>query len=188
MAAFGREMHCHCSVSEREKGVRALFASGILPLFDTSEPSPQTVVVLCFNEMDHLSYQQIRSPFLCLLSSGTLPRSSLCRNETNISDSGELDRTLLSLSCGKPGTRILIKEPKGKDVRPSDTFRFDENFSNKLFRIKINTIQVPCPPPPFIFLDHSSSQLKETVEEVEKTKEEVFRDRQYEVTPPLCLL
>jgi hypothetical protein len=129
------------------------------------------------------------------------PLSLRCvrRNDTGITDSGELDRTLLSLSCGKPGTRILIKEPKSKEVHPSDTFRFDENYSNKLFRIKINTIQVPLLSPSAAAalslsssllspaLCHSlmspllSPQLKETVEEVEKTREEVFRDRQYEV-------
>lgn len=73
---------------------------------------------------------------------------SATSNETNITDEGELQRTLLSLACGKPGTRILIKEPKGKEINPScDIFQFDENFTNKLYRIKINTIQVSSPPP-----------------------------------------
>jgi hypothetical protein len=193
MAALHREMHRNRSVPKREEGVRALIASGIpscpapLLLRRHLPPPSQTVVVMCFNQMDQLSYQQIRSspslpPSLLLTP---LPSLWLRRNETNISDSGELDRTLLSLSCGKPGTRILIKEPKGKDVRPSDTFRFDENYSNKLFRIKINTIQVPLllsRPPAYLSPPPPPLQLKETVEEVEKTREEVFRDRQYEVS------
>ncbi len=29
----------------------------------------------------------------------------------------ELRRTLQSLACGKPGTRALLKHPKGRDVR-----------------------------------------------------------------------
>ena len=49
-------------------------------------------------------------------------------------------------------------------MEPNDQFIFNEEFTNKLFRIKINTIQ-----------------LKETAEEVERTHEEVFRDRQYQV-------
>jgi hypothetical protein len=49
---------------------------------------------------------------------------------------------LQSLACGIIGTRVLTKEPKGKDVEPSDAFWFNADFTNKLFRIKINTIQV----------------------------------------------
>jgi len=105
----------------------------------------QTVVLLSFNKSNQLTYQEIR-------------------NVTGIADEGELSRALLSLACGKVGTRVLCKEPKGKDVSPNDLFTFEDNFTNKLFRIKINAIQ-----------------LKETSEEIEKTKEEVFRDRQYEV-------
>jgi hypothetical protein len=60
--------------------------------------------------------------------------------------------------------RVLVKEPKGKDVEANDVFKVNHDFTHKLFRIKINTIQ-----------------LKETVEEVEKTHEGVFRDRQLQV-------
>jgi cullin-4 len=49
-------------------------------------------------------------------------------------------------------------------VLPGDLFSMNKEFTNKLYRIKINTIQ-----------------LKETTEETEKTHEEVFRDRQYQV-------
>ena len=41
---------------------------------------------------------------------------------------------------------------------------FNADFTNKLYRIKINSIQ-----------------LKETIEETERTHEEIFRDRQYQV-------
>jgi cullin-4 len=40
------------------------------------------------------------------------------------------------------GTRALTKEPKGKDVNDQDVFYYNGDFTNKLFRIKINTIQV----------------------------------------------
>jgi hypothetical protein len=63
--------------------------------------------------------------------------------------------------------RVLQKEPKGKDVGDGDVFHLNKDFTHKLYRIRINTIQ-----------------LKETVEENEKTHEAVFRDRQYQVRPP----
>ena len=85
------------------------------------------------------------------------------RAATGIEDS-ELRRTLQSLANGQIGTRVITKEPKGKDVLDGDVFHFNEDFTNKLFRIKINTIQ-----------------LKETAEEHEKTHEDVFRDREYQV-------
>ena len=82
---------------------------------------------------------------------------------TGVED-GELRRTLQSLASGMPGTRVLTKEPKGRDVLDADIFVYNADFVNKLFRIKVNQIQ-----------------LRETEEEVERTHEEVFRDRQYQV-------
>lgn len=58
---------------------------------------------------------------------------------TAIEDS-ELGRTLQSLACGK--SRVLNKAPKGKEVEPSDRFSFNADFKAKLFRIKINQIQM----------------------------------------------
>lgn len=45
-----------------------------------------------------------------------------------------------SLACGK--ARVLIKNPKGKDVEDGDKFIFNGDFKHKLFRIKINQIQM----------------------------------------------
>ena len=104
----------------------------------------QTRVLLCFNTKSSMSFLDIKV-------------------ETGIIGD-ELRRVLQSLACGKIGTRVLIKEPKGKDVGDSDEFRVDMAFHHKQFRIKINTIQ-----------------MKETAEEIEKTHEEVFRERQYQV-------
>ena len=53
---------------------------------------------------------------------------------------GELRRTLQSLACGK--ARVLAKTPRGRDVRDADHFAFNNEFTNKLFRIKINQIQM----------------------------------------------
>jgi len=104
----------------------------------------QALVLKCFNRADRLSFLEIR-------------------DATGL-DTEELKRTLQSVACGMLGTRVLTKDPKGKDVNDTDHFWFNSDFTNKFFRIKINTIQ-----------------LKETSEEVEKTNEEVFRDREYQV-------
>lgn len=52
----------------------------------------------------------------------------------------QLKRTLQSLACGK--ARVLHKTPKGKEVEPSDIFTFAEDFKHKLYRIKVNKIQM----------------------------------------------
>ncbi|KAI1426001.1 ubiquitin ligase subunit CulD [Xylaria sp. FL1777] len=102
----------------------------------------QAVVLTIFNQTDiPLSYQQISE------------RSGL--------GGQDLDRTLQSLACGK--FRVLAKDPRGKDVNPTDTFVVNKSFSDPKFRIKINQIQ-----------------LKETKEENKETHERVARDRQFE--------
>ncbi|OLL25995.1 Cullin-4 [Neolecta irregularis DAH-3] len=80
---------------------------------------------------------------------------------TSLADQ-ELIRTMQSLSCGK--FRILTKSPKGKEVKPDDTFQLNESFTDKQFRIKINQIQ-----------------LKETKEENEAAHKEVEQNRTYEM-------
>lgn len=77
-------------------------------------------------------------------------------------DSKDLKVTLQSLACGK--TKVLLKNPKGRDVADTDDFVFNSKFESKQLRIKINSIQ-----------------LKETQEENDKTTESVFQDRQYQV-------
>ncbi|NWV45304.1 CUL4A protein, partial [Daphoenositta chrysoptera] len=102
----------------------------------------QTLVLLMFNEGDEFSFEEIKMA-------------------TGVEDS-ELRRTLQSLACGK--ARVLIKNPKGKEVEDGDKFIFNGDFKHKLFRIKINQIQ-----------------MKETVEEQVSTTERVFQDRQYQI-------
>ncbi|NWV31807.1 CUL4A protein, partial [Grantiella picta] len=102
----------------------------------------QTLVLLMFNEGDEFSFEEIKMA-------------------TGVEDS-ELRRTLQSLACGK--ARVLIKNPKGKDVEDGDKFIFNGDFKHKLFRIKINQIQ-----------------MKESVEEQVSTTERVFQDRQYQI-------
>jgi len=80
---------------------------------------------------------------------------------TGIED-GEMRRTLQSLACGK--ARVMTKIPKGKDINDGDKFVFNKDFTNALFKIKINQIQ-----------------LKETNDEQKATEERVFQDRQYQI-------
>uniref|UniRef100_A0A8D2D937 Cullin family profile domain-containing protein n=1 Tax=Sciurus vulgaris TaxID=55149 RepID=A0A8D2D937_SCIVU len=102
----------------------------------------QTLVLLMFNEGEEFSLEEIKQA-------------------PGIED-GELRRTLQSLACGK--ARVLAKNPKGKDIEDGDKFICNDDFKHKLFRIKINQIQ-----------------MKETVEEQASTTERVFQDRQYQI-------
>jgi cullin 4 len=47
---------------------------------------------------------------------------------------------LQSLACGK--ARVLTKSPKSREVENKDKFKFNNEFTAKLFRIKINSIQM----------------------------------------------
>ncbi|XP_043818471.1 cullin-4B [Dromiciops gliroides] len=102
----------------------------------------QTLMLLMFNDGEEFSVEDIKQA-------------------TGIED-GELRRTLQSLACGK--ARVLTKNPKGKDVEDGDKFTCNDDFRHKLFRIKINQIQ-----------------MRETVEEQASTTERVFQDRQYHI-------
>ena len=102
----------------------------------------QAVVLMLFNEQTTLSYGEIR-------------------DQTNI-PKAELDRTLQSLACGK--ARVLLKTPRGREVDESDSFAFNDTFTEKLFRIRVNQIQ-----------------SRETPEENKETNEKVMLDRQYQI-------
>ncbi|KAF9348817.1 Cullin-3 [Mortierella sp. AD094] len=70
-----------------------------------------------------------------------------------------LKRTLQSVACGK--FKILIKEPKSRDISETDSFRFNSAFTEKLSRIKIQTIASKV---------ESAAELKETQEKVEDAR------------------
>lgn len=104
----------------------------------------QAVVLLLFNALppgEKLSYVDIRT-------------------QTGLNDQ-ELKRTLQSLACGQIPTRVLRKQPQGKDVNDDDEFMFNDNFKNERHRIRINQIQ-----------------MKETAEEQKSTEQRVFLDRE----------
>jgi len=37
---------------------------------------------------------------------------------------------------------VLLKEPAGSDITPQDVFRFNAGFTSRLYRVKINTLQM----------------------------------------------
>jgi cullin-4 len=86
-------------------------------------------------------------------------------------DDSDLRRTLQSLACGMLGSRVLTKDPKGKDVNDDDRFSVAKDFSSKMFRINIKVI-VP---------------REVADEDAQRTHDEVFRDRQYVFCPMLFL-
>ncbi|CAD5233250.1 unnamed protein product [Bursaphelenchus xylophilus] len=102
----------------------------------------QALVLLKFNEKLKVSYKEIEKA-------------------TQIEES-ELKRTLQSLACGK--MRVLLKEPKGKDIGNDDEFVFNENFNDRLYRIRISQVM-----------------MKETESEHRQTEEQVNQDRQYQI-------
>src|SRR5690606_9531293 len=80
--------------------------------------------------------------------------------DTGIDDKDELKRNILSLLKHK----ILIKDPRTKTIESSDTFKINNDFKSKLYRITVNKIQ-----------------MKETTKENVKTVEDVIVDRQYQI-------
>lgn len=124
----------HCQLKARfAKGVKELVVSGF-----------QAIILLLFNDVpdgESLSYERIKSA-------------------TNLPDA-EVKRTLQSLACAK--FKVLTKSPKGRDVNETDSFTYNEKFTDSRFRVKINQIQ-----------------LKETKEENKATHKRVAEDRHYE--------
>lgn len=124
----------HCAI-------KATFATGTKELLVSAY---QAVVLMMFNSLPNdgfLAYEQI--------ATGTGLQG------------GDLDRTLQSLACGK--ARVLTKHPKGREVKPTDTFTFNKTFTDPKYRVKINQIQ-----------------LKETKEENKATHERIAQDRRFE--------
>ncbi|KAG0053070.1 Cullin-3 [Gryganskiella cystojenkinii] len=70
-----------------------------------------------------------------------------------------LKRTLQSVACGK--FKILIKEPKSKEINDTDTFKFNAAFTDKLSRIKIQTVASKV---------ETAIELKETQEKVDDSR------------------
>ena len=60
------------------------------------------------------------------------------KNETDIPER-DLARSLQSLALGKITQRVLSKDPKTRDIEPDHVFTVNDQFTSKLFRVKIQT-------------------------------------------------
>ncbi|KAG9206566.1 Cullin-3 [Epicoccum nigrum] len=85
-------------------------------------PTYGMVILLLFNDLpadQHLTFEEIQA-------------------QTNI-PAPDLIRNLQSLAVA-PKTRILVKEPMSKDVKPTDKFFFNDGFNGKFVKIKVGVI------------------------------------------------
>lgn len=99
----------------------------------------QALVLLLFNKADALSMERI-----CEMAG--LPI-------------GVLGKEVLQI-CAK--CKILTKDSKGKEISGNEIIKFNPNFTHKLYKIVINSLQI-----------------KETKIEVQQTIEKVMSERQY---------
>ena len=86
------------------------------------------------------------------------------------------------MACGK--ARVITKIPKSREVDEKDKFQFNSEFTNKLFRIKINQIQMK-ETVSFRFLNWREHNIQYEcllqTEEQKATEERVYQDRQYQI-------
>ncbi|XP_054282232.1 cullin-3-like [Macrosteles quadrilineatus] len=80
----------------------------------------QMCILMLFNNRDKLTYEELQ-------------------NETDIPER-DLVRALQSLALGKASQRILIKNPKSKEMDASHVFYVNDTFTSKLHRVKIQTV------------------------------------------------
>ncbi|XP_071839124.1 cullin-3-like [Apostichopus japonicus] len=80
----------------------------------------QMCILMLFNTREQWTYEEISQ-------------------ETDIPNK-DLIRALQSLALGKPTQRILVKEPKGKEIENSHIFTVNDQFTSKLYRVKIQTV------------------------------------------------
>jgi cullin 3 len=100
-------------------------------------------ILLLFNDTDTLSFKEIQAAL-----------------ELNEND---LKRNLQSLACAK--YKILIKNPKGRDVEEGDTFTFNSAFSAPLTKLKIQMVATKV----------------ENEQESQETQEKVEEDRKHQI-------
>jgi cullin 3 len=105
----------------------------------------QMCILVLFNNRDRLSYEEIQS-------------------ETDIPEK-DLIRALQSLAMGKASQRILIKQPKTKEIEQSHVFFVNDSFTSKLHRVKIQTV----------------AAKGESEPERKETRSKVDEDRKHEI-------
>lgn len=81
----------------------------------------QMTILMLFNNREKYTFEEIQQ-------------------ETDIPER-ELVRALQSLACGKPTQRVLTKEPKSKEIENGHIFTVNDQFTSKLHRVKIQTVQ-----------------------------------------------
>ena len=117
-------------------------ASGKKP-YELIVATYQALILLLFNEDEELTLERIEE-------ASRLPQQ-------------ELKRHLQSLACGK--IKVLLKEPKSRDVNPGDKFKVNDGFQANQYRIKIPTIAL--------------KQQTEREEEAKDAMERVDEDRKH---------
>lgn len=112
----GRRLTWQASLGTAEIVGRFGGGSRVVDLYSVSAYS--MCILMLFNEKDCLSYREIEQA-------------------THIPEK-ELIRHLQSLSLGKH--RVLRKEPREKEVKPDDKFHFNNDFTSRNRRIKMQVI------------------------------------------------
>lgn len=106
----------------------------------------QMCVLMLFNNREKWTYEEIRS-------------------ETDVPEK-DLLRAIQSLAVGKIAQRILHKEPKNKEIEPSHVFTVNDQFTSKLYRVKIQTV---------------AASKGEAEPERKETRTKVDEDRKHEI-------
>uniref|UniRef100_X2AMG5 Cullin family profile domain-containing protein n=1 Tax=Capitella teleta TaxID=283909 RepID=X2AMG5_CAPTE len=105
----------------------------------------QMVILMLFNNRDHWTYEEMK-------------------NESDIPER-DLMRAVQSLALGKHTQRVLMKEPKSKEIEGSHVFMVNEQFTSKLHRVKIQT----------------GAAKGESEPERKETRNKVEEDRKHEI-------
>ncbi|KAI1285963.1 Cullin-3 [Halotydeus destructor] len=107
--------------------------------------SHQMCILMLFNNRDRFTYEELAS-------------------ETDI-PAKDLTRALQSLALGKPTQRILLKNPKTKDIENNHVFIVNDSFTSKLHRVKIQAV----------------TAKGESEPERKETRSKVDEDRKHEI-------
>lgn len=105
-----------------DANIRARFPKSRHPIHDVECSTYSMMVLMLFNELPAdatLSLEEIEA-------------------KTNI-PLDDLKRNLQSLAVA-PKTRFLVKEPMSRDIHPGDKFRYNEEFTSKVMRIKVGVV------------------------------------------------
>ncbi|KAK2182303.1 hypothetical protein NP493_360g02053 [Ridgeia piscesae] len=107
------------------------------------------VILMLFNHKDKWTYEEVKT-------------------ETDVPER-DLMRAIQSLALGKMTQRVLTKEPKTKEIEPDHTFMVNDQFTSKLFRVKIQTV----------------AAKGESEPERKETRSKVDEDRKHEIEAAL---